>query len=132
MLNWISSDNLICCHKQRTYLITDTQYKASKYFMSLGDIPAIKQIFYWSTNRLEDVLITLLLCKMLIAPTILFCFGLVGDNKYSRCMVTDCDKYLIFICWISYSLHFVLGQLCFESKLLSFLSGIFEHVLSVT
>lgn len=98
LLNWIFPENLTRYKKQRTDLLFNRQYRFSKYFTSHGDISSIKQTHSCAANWRDDVMITRLLCKMMITPAILFRFGLVDNDRYSSCQVTDSLEHFSFSC----------------------------------
>lgn len=123
MLNWISLEDFIRYQRQRTYLETARQYMSSKYITSHGDISSMRQTYPRAIKGCENVLITCLLCKLRITPAILLCFGLVDDDKCNSCLVTG--SYLIFLCYVSYSTDFLLGQFSSEPKLFSLFKCIF-------
>lgn len=76
---------------------------------------ATKQTYSESVNnRLEDVIITHLLCMMLITPAILFCFRVINDDECISYQVTDSLEDILFSCVKYVTGCFMLEKYCSE------------------
>ena len=76
----------------------EQQYQQSKYSSTHGKLPSVKHTSLWSVNRLEDVLISRLLCRMLITPALLHRFNFAECDQCTYYLTSNSLGHILLTC----------------------------------
>ncbi|GBM28399.1 hypothetical protein AVEN_262159-1 [Araneus ventricosus] len=77
---------------------TSGNYRDSKYYEELGEIPDIRSIFKWTKNRREDIICARIFSKTLITPGLLNKFNLSDNPMRNTCNVLNNLDHILLHC----------------------------------
>ncbi|GBN30683.1 hypothetical protein AVEN_5669-1 [Araneus ventricosus] len=95
---WVTVEDIITQLKALAENQTDSAYRGSKYYATLGDIPSIPTIAPWLKNRREDIIIARIISRMIVTPALLHRFGLTDNPLCSMCKCDNSIEHILLYC----------------------------------